>query len=398
MKNPIPWKIIIWVLALARITQGQTSLPEINFVPDPQFASSVDWDSQLPPIPASESAIDRYYHLAVADDERLFLIDRATKSILRFDAQGRYIGRFGGEGRKRHLFYNTPPNQVEVVGNRYVVVNSNFNGRLALFDLEGRHQKNIFLDYPISSFRVLADGRLLIKGWIQLKNFSSRDHIAILDLETQETEKVTVVYNHEEARAESPIRIPYRDSYIVLEPTRNNRGKTYILTTEEGHILVGHSASPSIQCFQGTREIGTFTLPLSVPTLTEEDIEKYESSFTQSFKRLNLPDSLLKRIRIQDFMSKSQPYYYHLCTLPGHRLLAFKLHDGEERLCLVMREEGDAWQNLGDHLLKIEGYDPPFLSRGHTHLAFRNGWLYALVTQTDKGMKHFRIIRAKEKP
>ena len=302
MKKIIPWKTIVLVLTLAQMAQGQESLPEICFVPDPQFGTSVDWDESLPPTRATESAVDYYYNLAVADDGRLFLIERDTKSILRFDAQGRYLGRFGGEGRKAHQFYNVPPNRVEVVGDRYVVVNANQWGRLALFSLEGRHLRNIFLDYPISDFRVLADGRLLIKGWILLEGGGSRDHISILDLDTKQTETITAV-DHEKKQASVMIHVPDLDSQIIVEYPRNSSSRTYILATEDNGILVSRSSTPKILRYEGTKPTGTFTLSLARPPVTPRDRGQYQQSLKASLRRAELPDSLVGPIFVDPGVS-----------------------------------------------------------------------------------------------
>jgi len=367
---------------------GQTTVPTINFIPDANFAPSADWDAHLPPIPDTGSARKIYSDIAVARDGRFFLIERKSKSILRFDAQGEYLGRFGGEGNKAHQFKNVPPSQIKIVDQRYLVVNTGQWGRLSIFNLEGEYLKEIKLDYPIRRFRVLPQNRLLILGWIMLKDGGYRDHVAILNLETQKTEKIT----HFEQKATTTIKNDKRVIGLHMSP---GAGSTYILTTGEGDILISHSDTREIQRYQGATLMDTFTLPLSRPAISDADVKQYRTSAEEALKQLKLPDSTYVRIAATDFLSKPHPYYYHLETLPGHRLLAFILHEGSERRCHVLLLENTG-RSLGEHVLSIDGYDPPYLSRGASHITFNGEWMYALVTKTRGGEKHFSIIRARE--
>lgn len=73
--------------------------------------------------------------LVVAADGRIFVTDADRHRVLRFDAEGRFLGAFGERGPFPGLFQD--PVGLDLAGDR-LYVSDRLNHRISIFDLEGR--------------------------------------------------------------------------------------------------------------------------------------------------------------------------------------------------------------------------------------------------------------------
>lgn len=95
-----------------------------------------------------EALLFRPIGIVAADDGRMFVADYGRHEVVSFDADGGYLGSFGGEGQGPAEFGSM--RGIAIAGERIAVEDAG-NSRLSVWTVEGEHVR----DYPLASRRTL---------------------------------------------------------------------------------------------------------------------------------------------------------------------------------------------------------------------------------------------------
>ncbi|MCK5147836.1 hypothetical protein KAR48_13845 [bacterium] len=372
---------------------AQIPAREICIRPQPDFASNIDWDSILPPMDANYTPISRYPRIAVSDNGHIFLLNREERTIIHFNREGSYLGKFGGAGKSPKLF-NHSPEAITTAGNT-IVVTDYVRGELVLFSNMGRFIKRIALGYPISDVIGLDANTVAVMGLILVKNGPNRDHIAYVNLETQKEKKIhTYIQQPYESNVEKTAIKTSKGTFYMTTPQSLNR-YSQIIKSVAGGIICGNSGITSFQEYDRSgRHLATYTPPIPAIPVTQIDKSDYNKSLNNIISKLDLSKADAKLLREYKFITDSMPYYYHITLLPDNGLLAFYNHDGNERLANAFTLDSGS-ESVEKINLTIEGFDRPVLSRRNTLLAVSGKDIIVLASKTIDDKIHFQLIKCR---
>lgn len=368
---------------------------------DTDFGNGTDWNRLYGKL--SKDKRPYLFHradIAFMDDGSLFISNAYGHRVYKLDPAGQLTKTIGRHGKGRSAFA-TYPSQIVVLDDVYLIVTQYTTGRITVFDVEGNYLRHFQVDYPLYDCVALRDGKIGILGLVPYSGMRTKEHVAILDIQTGE-EKPVVHYmrdntnryfeipwpvEEEEEREKRIVRSGQKDAVKLrrtlsrfVGPFRHER--MFICRSTDGNLVVGHSRNNEvIQYSPEGIESRRLTIDIDPLPVTEEDKEKLIVSLKNAVEEWGLPDSTLEDVkksldRKKDLFPSHTPYYHQLSTDSEGNLLAFEYSNEGDQVFRVYPLAGEGGQP--ECRTKIDlGEFGAF--EGQHLFEFHDGYCYALL-------------------
>ena len=280
--------------------------------------------------------IGKMKNIIVAPDGSVFMSDKTTYTIAKFDKDGNFVKRFGQKGTKNRDFLYDPI-IAGIVDNKYVITHD-VQGRIQLFSLDGNFVKLIKLDYIPNRIVPLKGSVIAILGSVIIKDNRIKNIIAIKNLETG-VEKI--IWQKTEQRGISSINIS--ENLSIYNPLLQFSGDYYsplIECNKKGDLIVALPNSGEIMQYSKEGNLlKKFKSDISPLAVTTEDIQAHIDQWKQRLislldrakysreekeKKINEFDTKVQNQLEQGLYTKNLPYFSSFIMDSDDNLLLFE--------------------------------------------------------------------------
>jgi hypothetical protein len=265
-----------------------------------------------------------------------------------------------------------------------------FQGRIGLYDLEGKFIKMMKMEYGVVDCIALKNNKIAVLGFVLYKNGRHRDIVVIKDIQTEKESHVTFFVRDMSADHVSVRKDPYSISFSGPFAKIN----PYIRRTKAGNLLVGNPRDSKITVYSPEgKTIKSFTLSAKPVKVTEKTKQEFLDGTKESIKRLKLSENILDEMNTKPgFFPEYTPLYYQAILDSEDNLLVFiYTNDKEKHVFQVYSPEGtyicDTVIDPGKFKLRVN-------SRLKTMVFFK-GALYGLFELKEGGDIPIRLIRVR---
>ncbi len=379
----------------------QKSIIQLNEVKD--YGLKNDWEQIFYDYTkvSGRSQIGKMKQFIIASDGSVFISDKSTYTIAKFDKDGNFLKRFGQKGSKNKDFLYAP--EVDgVIDNKYLITHDS-QGRIQLFTLNGDFVRLVKLDYIPTRIVPLKDSYVAILGFVVMSRRRIKDFISIKNLETgvekiiwQKVETSRVMLNTSSNSFYEP-SLYISSRYFMPLIGCNKKGELIIVFPETGEVA-RHSKEG--------RFLTKFKTNMETILITDEDLKNNIVNAKQNLelflkKQVNMSPEEKERIikefdiKLKDSVdkglyTKSLPY----CS-------AFIMDSDDNLLLFEYTKEKDNQFNV--YTLSQEGKSiatASFQSNNYTlsyipgKFAFHNSFVYALgMLKEDGGKVPLRLVK-----
>lgn len=265
----------------------------VYLIPDSSYAVGVDWDDLFSGYNDNPSNPDiwRDKKIAVSETGEVFMSHKNHHQIWVFDSAGRLKLKFGEQGGKPNQFPRLPSVET-VIGSRYCVT-VDVNGRIKLFDHNGRYYRSVNLDFIVKSIHALDDNMLIVSGWVIWKS-SFRYLVATVNISTGEQK---IVYSTFIPRREMEIKHLVADGdTMMITVSQSKGGKIYlpapaffqtpvISFAKDGNFIVAKPATGEAEYYSMEGKLlNKFIFGIEPVVITMKDIEERYQRLIESGK------------------------------------------------------------------------------------------------------------------
>ncbi|MFA8299419.1 MAG: hypothetical protein ACEPOV_04605 [Hyphomicrobiales bacterium] len=143
----------------------------------------------------SKSLVTGLKYMAISKDGEIFIANYADFTIHKFDQNGNFLFSFGKFGYEEGDISGYIED-IAVLDDKYVLVKQGINGRVNIYNLNGKFIRTFVLDYQIFKFLALGDSRIIIYG-DDIKDTDNSGFISIINVDTEEEHRVKVFKSKE---------------------------------------------------------------------------------------------------------------------------------------------------------------------------------------------------------
>lgn len=401
--------LVVWCISLVFNLIGSDIYQKgtLKLIPDNTFAQGCDWSklftANLPTLP--QPYMETREYLALAPDNTIYVIEHNNYNagtVFKFAADGTLLSTkadtpemFNPSVWAKHLELPAVNDKNELWISEYARLNR-CNG-------QGNVLATTKLDHPIADLLFLKGGGLILStGYsIALGQGVVKNTVSLLNAQTAK-ETVIARFSGKPFYIAMPVKLEGGRGMvggILGMGMPSNVGKLFIAGTPEGKLVVGFSDSPEILLFSSEgRKIGGFTLPIQRPTLNPEQKAQAVQRISQSLdslaagKKASADEIERAREKLKEYPT-ALPYYSNLLTDDQGNILVFLTNPGNSAIVEFM-----AFSQSGKALGKCRITLPQGVSLrldGRKQMAFRDGWLYALIHKNVSGKEQVQLARFK---
>jgi len=238
--------------------------------PDPSFGKSVDWGSFF---------FDDSQDMAVAPDGSIFVANTIENCILKFDAAGRLVKKFGQKGQGPGDFIS--PMDLSILDGRFLVSNEYAtNRRISLFNLDGTFHKLLKTRFSPSFVTALKDNKIAYQSWVSVAPGTETTQMTYLVLildAVSGTEKEIARWT----TAMDSIRVGQGS----VSSGERTRGGFLIARSAQGDLLVGNTIIPRLDEYSPEgQKMRSLDLNLTPIPVTKQYIRDYHRRMVQGMK------------------------------------------------------------------------------------------------------------------
>jgi hypothetical protein len=337
--------------------------------------------------------------IIIAPDGSVFMSQKSQYDILKFDSEGNLVKKFGGHGGKAEQFLYFP--SVEgVLDGKYLIVDD-FQGRLCIFDLNGKFIKLFRLEYMPEAVVPLKNGKIAILGYVPWKEEQSKYILRIKDFETGEEQEIWQEIESYNKYTLISIKFPKHGMMSCSLPYTDVMALRFRLaSSKDGNLMVASPKSGEIKEFNPAGQLlNSFKLKNTPLKITEQDMnEQYEkavkneadfeqgimhstkSSWTDLQKRTMIEAYKKQLVNFKDpkYYPEQLPYFSSVVVDSEGNLLVFEFTKEEDKTSNKFRAYSyDMKGNfLGTSSFKSESLNLSFTS---STFQFYNGFVYVVA-------------------
>lgn len=358
---------------------------------DSQFGKNTDWGKLFYyKMRRSEKILKT---LTFSDDGSIFVSNYMQSNLYKFDSQGNFIKEVAGKGRKTSA--NSPlnrrPGTVSVLDNKYLVV-PEYQGRIGIFDLQGKQVKIMTMKYGVFDCIALGNNKIAVLGSVVMGGGGIKNLLAIKDIETEK--EIHVTSSIYDIRKESVRMKKGRGLISVGGPF--SKGSTFIRRTPEGNVIFCQPVTPLFRIFSPDgKEIRRFNGTFKRIKVTEKEKQEYKDGVNKSTKNKELARRVVEAVdKNADFFPDYTPYYYQVMIDSDGNILVFIYTEkkGLHRF-QVYSPEG---KYICETTLEPGNLEVRINKRLKT-MTFYKGNLYGVFLTKDAPGKPFRLFKMKLK-
>jgi hypothetical protein len=335
--------------------------------PDPSFAPGTDWGALFQ---------NKFLFLKAAPDGTIFVSDNRDHRVLKFDASGRLILKFGRHGQGPGDFHY--PGFLSILDDTTLVVGEyTTNRRISLFDLDGAFRAVLKTRYPAFRPTALRNGKIAYIG----RSAGPGRQDAGMFLPT-DVHRVIII------DAATGVEKEVESFTSSLNEIRD--GAVVIARSGGGDLLVGATTSPEIRIYdpEGRRK-GTVKLNIDRVPVTKAVAEAYQ------VKVAMIRDG--KRTSLAYPMGEFLPYFADFSVDTEGHILVFTLSGNPKADPLVFQAYASSGALIG--AVEIDRGDFDFLpDRRNSRLEFTPRGIFGILPLNDDEMETPRLFRVNLAP
>ncbi len=413
----LKWTILlIFMLAETLHAQKLADLyakPIVKLEAIPEYGSQNNWNdifSDYEKMFAGRS-IGKMKQITVAPDGSIFMTDKTTYSISKFDKNGTFLKRIGKKGGKNNDFLYDP-DIAGILDNKYIVT-ADCQGRVQLFTLNGDFYKLVNLKFMPLGQVTLKNSHIALINMYSLKGGKQVEQVIIKNLET-EAEKVVWQSVTNEVDKSITIMLPDNMGAMTwsLPYTHSGYTRPQLACSKNGNLLVASPRTGEITEYTTAGvKVKSFKIDIDPLQLSDEDLkefndgmkkcaEQFEASLAQNPKmtaeeRKAVAQQFHSQVRSKagnkDLYPTNLPYFSSFMVDSDDNLLLFEFTKEESNKFKVytLNKEGKA---IGTSQFSCDGYDLSFMPEKFT---FHNGYIYAVGMQKNGGSMPLRLVKFK---
>ncbi len=362
----------------------------IRLIPDETFLKDADWEKIFHNDhafkPAGFTGLNKQIKIGL--NGRVYVSDRYTYSISIYDQSGKFLKSFGKQGYGNGEFANNQ--DLDGFLNNELIITSDNQGRINLFDLDGNFEKLITIDFiPLKIFP-LKSGNMMVYGHVPVKGRKYKHVLAELNTATG---KYILVYEKIIELDEKRFITITKDSSIISVGAPYSRGKELVRLGSNDQIIFAENKSGEITILElanGKSARSSFTIHGDPIPISEKEKEEYYENFKARLIKNDMDPAAAEKIKAEGFFPEHLPYFYNLAIDEMNNLLFFIYtnNEGEDFAFSAYNLEG---KFLGKSKFEIEGYD---LLANVSSLKFKDGYVYTLAVKKGEEQS-LRILKCR---
>jgi hypothetical protein len=351
----------------------------IRLIPDETFMKDADWDkifhSDQAFEPAGLAGLNK--QIKIGPNGRVYVSDRYTYSISIYDQSGKFLKSFGRQGYGDGEFANNQ--DLDGFLNDKLIITSDNQGRINLFDLDGNFVKLITIDFMPLRIFPLKSGNMMVYGHVPVKGRKFKHVLAELNADT---EKYKVVFEKMIDWDKNKHITITSDSNIISVGAPYSRGKELVRIGGNDQIILAENKSGEITILDlagGKAAQRSFTVQGDPIPISDKEKEEFYQNFKARLIKNKMDPAAAEKIKEAGFFPEHLPYFYNLAIDEMNNLLFFIYtnNEGEDFAFSAYDLKGNF---LGHSKFEIEGYD---LLANVSSLKFKDGYIYTLALKKD---------------
>ena len=371
MKKKLAILFLVFIGLASALFSSERDLMEIyrrgiiHLTPDPDFSTDVDWASLF---------FDRRTRLKVAPDGSVFVANQRENNIVKFDALGRFLLKFGKKGQgPGDLNF---PSEMSILNDRYLVVAEYASSRrISLFEQDGTFHKLIITQYPSATVIALKDNKIAYVGMSSALDMSKGvpvlwtiNRIIIMDVDTKEEREVT---------------------NIRTSTNEWKDGMVYIGRSISGDLLVGVSIRPEVDVFglngEKKKRISLKITPIPV---TKKIKDAYPHSMVVTV------DGKTKEVDLP--FAENLPYYRDMIVDSQGNLLIFLMTESPKEGPVIFQVYDPTGEFLCETEIAPGDFDLSFERRNHENrLDFTKQGIFGILPLTGDDLETPQLFKVK---
>jgi len=339
----------------------------------------------------SEPLYDTRCDFLRAPNGSLFIASTTEHCIYRYSPEGKFIGRYGQEGRGPGDLHF--PGDLSVLDGRYLVIGEYATSRrVSLFDLEGNFVKLLKTNRSAFTTVALRDKKIAFTTYEYgpMKN-GIQEFTTIIIIKDVETGEEAAIDEYRTQR--KFIRSGGGGSYMVM-----GSGEMILTPTKDGNLLVGVTVSDELKIYspQG-KLLRSFQLRMEPVQVTRNYIQRYKDSRIQDMKDRGVRQSLIDAIEktpYEDMFGKYLPHFKEVLVDSEGNILICKITD-----CIGdCNEVFQVYSSEGEYICEVTidcGIYEVTIDRRFKNIIFADGAVYGLFPLKEDEESALQLIRVK---
>ncbi len=355
--------------------------------PDSAFGKSVDWGSFF---------FDNRQDMAVGPDGSIFVANTMENCILKFDAAGRLVKKFGQKGQGPGDLIS--PMDLSILDGRFLVSNElATNRRISLFNLDGTFHKLLKTRSPNSNVTALRDNKIARESWVSVapgtKTTQMTYLVMILDA-VSGTEK-------EIARWTTAMDFIQVGQGSVYSGERT-LGGFLIARSAQGNLLVGNTIIPRLDEYSPEgQKVRSLDLNLTPVPVTKQYIGDYHRLMVRGMK--SKPDyekspqyrdvvAKVESASIDHIFGEFLPLYKEILVDSEGNILVFKKSECLENCPNIFQVYSPEGKYVCEAELASEDFDVSIDHR-FKRISFTSGGIFCLFPLRGDELQTPRLVK-----
>lgn len=339
----------------------------------------------------SEPLYDTRCDFLRAPNGSLFIAATTEHCIYRYSPEGKFIGKYGQEGRGPGDFHF--PGDLSVLDDRFLVIGEYATSRrVSLFDLESNFVKLLKTDRNAFTTVALRDNKI---AYITYKYGPRKNQVQ---------EFTTIIIIKDVATGEEAAIYEYRTQRKFISSGKGGSfmtmgsGEMLLAQTEDGNLLVGVTVSDELKIYspQG-KLLRSFQLRMEPVQVTRNYIQRYKDSRIQDMKERGARQSLIDAIKktpYEDMFGKYLPYFKDILVDSEGNILICKKTDCIGDCNEVFQVYSPEGQYVCEMTLDNGIYDVT-IDRRFKNIVFADDAVYGLFPLKESEESALQLIRVK---
>ncbi len=354
--------------------------------------------------------VGKMKEIVTAPDGSVFMTDKTTYSISKFDKNGNFVKKIGKKGGKNSDFISDP-NIAGILDNKYIVTTEYTQGRVQLFTLDGEFYKLIKMNISPNSAITLKNSHIAMTGWVGMGGNKGKTFVMIKNLETGK-EKI-LWHKIDTKEASISLYFPNNGGAITysLPYTHSSYTHPQIACSKAGNLLVAFPETGEVveYSYNGVK-LKSFKPNIKPLTFSQQEINQFFEDFKQCKNQFEksleknpkltakerkgimqqFDKQLNEKVNNKNIYSKTLPYFSSFMVDSDDNLLLFEFTKEENNQFKVYALDREG-KYIATSQFSCDNYDLSFIPKKFT---FHNGYIYAMGMQkTGGGNVPLRLVK-----
>jgi hypothetical protein len=413
MKKIIPIVILILLINITLNSQNLSKIYQnsfVNLAVEKTYGLNTNWNEIFEKPDLSKTmSIGLHNQMAIAPDGSVFMSSTNQPAILKFDADGNFIKKFGEKSTTEQQFYM--PQVKAIIDGKYVCASDGVF-RLQFFDLDGKFLKTLGLDFSGVDCKSLGNNKMAIYGIVPWRLNSTKYIIVIKDFKTgEEVEVWSQVAKNE--RGEFKINLKDGSVMNLSLPAYSSRPKMAV--SNEGNLIVASPSTGTVEVYSSKGvKLKTIKPNVEAKNIDQEDIDDFYNLGKKNISRFRTRlekekrysneeiDDIITQYQLQmenlknkGFIPDHLPFFSNLIVDSEGNILIFEFTDEKNTNRFKVYSYDTNGHSISTSSFISDEYKLQFSS--NTFL-FHNNSIYNIVEKKSGGGQLKRLVKFNLEP